>query len=109
MAIKKEDNVLDPNQKKRWGFSAGADGQIKVGPQTVEETGGVNTIRTDADDPEAKKNGGGESQPKAKSEDADPRDSLTVAQIKEQLDEKGVDYPSTANKAELLQLLKEQE
>ena len=59
MAIKKEDNVLDPNQKARWGFSAGSDGQIAVGPQTVEETGGVNTIRQDADDTEARKSGGG--------------------------------------------------
>lgn len=39
---------------------------------------------------------------------ADPRDSLTIPQIKEQLDAKGVQYPSTANKPELLELLKAQ-
>lgn len=51
----------------------------------------------------------GETKPKANGNGTDPRDSLTIPQIKEQLDEKGVDYPSTANKSELLQLLKEQE
>lgn len=33
-----------------------------------------------------------------------PEDNLTVAQLKEHLNQKGVAYPSTANKAELLDL-----
>lgn len=38
----------------------------------------------------------------------DPRDSLTIPQIKEQLDAKQIAYSSTANKPELLELLKAQ-
>lgn len=38
----------------------------------------------------------------------DARDSLTIPEIKEQLDAKEVKYSSTANKAELLELLKAQ-
>lgn len=65
MAIKKEDNVLDPNDKARWGFSAGADGQIVVGSETVGETGGVETIRSEPKEEEAQKNGGGKRGSKA--------------------------------------------
>ncbi|WP_346010008.1 HeH/LEM domain-containing protein [Pseudomonas viridiflava] len=38
----------------------------------------------------------------------EPRDSLTIPEIKEQLDAKDIKYTSTANKAELLDLLKAQ-
>lgn len=41
-------------------------------------------------------------------QNADPRDSLTIPEIKEQLDAKEVKYSSTANKSELLELLKAQ-
>lgn len=44
----------------------------------------------------------------AQAANADPRDSLTIPEIKEQLDAKEVKYSSTANKAELLELLKAQ-
>lgn len=121
MPIVKEDNVLDPNQKARWGFSAGADGQIVVGPQTVEETGGVETIRTPADDKGAHNNGGGadeaetaalrsriselEAQLQQAQKPSEPTDPRTKDQLKAELDEKGVTYPSNASKADLLALL----
>ncbi|WP_312272236.1 hypothetical protein [Pseudomonas sp.] len=103
MAIQKTDNVIDPNEKARWGFSAGADGQIQVGPETVGETGGVETIRSDVDDAEARNNGGGAD------EQSSADESLTKDQIKEQLDAKGVQYSSTATKAELLEQLRNAE
>ncbi|SER52481.1 MULTISPECIES: hypothetical protein [Pseudomonas] len=103
MAIQKTDNVIDPNEKARWGFSAGADGQIQVGPETVGETGGVETIRSDVDDAEARNNGGGAD------EQSGADESLTKDQIKEQLDAKGVQYSSTATKAELLEQLRNAE
>ncbi|MBC3948348.1 hypothetical protein [Pseudomonas folii] len=43
-----------------------------------------------------------------RAKNTDPRDSLTIPEIKEQLDAKEVKYTSTANKAELLELLKAQ-
>jgi hypothetical protein len=143
-----EDNKLDPNNKARWGF-AGTEGKITVGPQTVGETGGVDTARTPVDEKGGRGNGGGadvdalnsqvsdlQSQldqarieldaERAKNSQAtagassgtglqeggsatDPRDSLTIPEIKAQLDGKEVKYSSTANKAELLELLKAQE
>ncbi|TWI52978.1 hypothetical protein IQ22_02813 [Pseudomonas duriflava] len=106
MAIKKEDNVLDPNAKARWGYASGADGQIQVGPQTVEETGGVNTIRMNADDSGARNNGGGTDEATTTAEASS--ESLTKDQIKAQLDAKGVEYSSTATKAELLALLNQE-
>ncbi|ASN68632.1 hypothetical protein 3S11_11 [uncultured Caudovirales phage] len=106
MAIQKTDNVVDPNEKARWGFSAGADGQIQVGPETVGETGGVETIRSDVDDAEARNNGGGADE--ATGTAAASSDSLTKDQIKAQLDAKGIEYSATATKAELLQLLNQE-
>jgi len=132
MAIQ-EDNKLDPNNKARWGF-AGTEGKITVGPQTVGETGGVETARTPVDEKGAHGNGGGadvdaltgqvsdlqlqldqaradleaERAKNAGGGTADDRDSLTIPEIKEQLDAKGVKYASTLNKAELLDLLKAQ-
>jgi hypothetical protein len=128
MAIEK-DKLLDPNNKARWGF-AGEEGKITVGPQTVGETGGVDTARTPSSEEAARGNGGGAEADALRAKvadlqaqlaaanaltgstdtgtDADPRDSLTIPQIKEQLDAKQVAYSSTANKAELLELLKAQ-
>lgn len=103
MAIRKDDNVIDPNQKARWGYSSGSDGQVEVAPQTVEETGGVNTIRSNVDDKGARNNGGGADTASSSDE------SLTKDQIKEQLDAKGVQYSSTATKAELLEQLRNAE
>lgn len=109
MAIQ-EDTFIDPNNKARWGFS-GSEGNIKVGPQTVGETGGVDAARSPISDDGAGGNGGGLDSGTGGAiggADTDPRDSLTIPQIKEQLDAKQVAYPSTANKPELLDLLKAQ-
>lgn len=57
MAVEK-DKHIDPNVKARWGFGGSAD-NITVGPETVGETGGVDSVRTEADEPAARKNGGG--------------------------------------------------
>ena len=54
-----EDNHIDPNNKARWGFGGSA-GKITVGPQTVGETGGVESIRTEPDNSGAHNTGGGE-------------------------------------------------
>ncbi|MBS3184541.1 hypothetical protein JIQ88_05615 [Pseudomonas sp. PCH44] len=53
-----EDNHIDPNNKARWGFGGNA-GKITVGPQTVGETGGVESILTEPDNSGAHNNGGG--------------------------------------------------
>lgn len=53
-----EDNHIDPESKARWGFG-GSVGKITVGPQTVGETGGVESVRTDPDNSGAHNNGGG--------------------------------------------------
>lgn len=57
MAVEK-DKHIDPNVKARCGFGGSAD-NITVGPETVGETGGVDSVRTEADEPAARKNGGG--------------------------------------------------
>lgn len=57
MSVQK-DNHIDPNLKARWGFGGTAD-NITVGPETVGETGGVDSVRTESDEPAARKNGGG--------------------------------------------------
>ncbi|MCX5511326.1 hypothetical protein [Pseudomonas sp. BJa3] len=53
-----EDKHIDPNNKARWGFGGSA-GQITVGPQTVGETGGVGSVRTEQDNEGAHGNGAG--------------------------------------------------
>lgn len=54
-----KDHYVDPNDKARWGFS-GSDGEIKVGPETVGETGGVDHARNEPKEEGAVNNGGGE-------------------------------------------------
>ncbi len=103
----KDDKYMNPNNKARWGFGGTAQ-KITVGPQTVGEAGGVEHVRTEPANEGAHNNGGGDAQPAANGNGADPRDSLTIPQIKEQLDAKGVTYASTLNKAELLELLNAQ-
>lgn len=58
MTVEK-DHYVDPNDKARWGFS-GSDSEIKVGPQTVGETGGVDHVRNEPKDEGAVNTGGGE-------------------------------------------------
>lgn len=127
MAVEK-DNHIDPELKARWGFG-GTEGSITVGPETVGETGGVDHARTRNDELGGRNNGGGADSDELRTQvldlqgqltqaqadlaaerekNADPRDSLTIPEIKEQLDAKEVKYSSTANKAELLDLLKAQ-
>ncbi|WP_054898927.1 hypothetical protein [Pseudomonas sp. NBRC 111137] len=128
MTVQK-DNHIDPNTKARWGF-AGGEGEVTVGPQTVGETGGVNHARTRLEDGGGRNSGGGVGDAEVlrtqvldlqgqlaqaqsdlaaeRAKNADPRDSLTIPEIKEQLDAMEVKYSSTANKAELLDLLKAQ-
>lgn len=57
MAVEK-DKHIDPNDKARWGFG-GTEGAITVGPETVGETGGVDSARTEADESAARNNGAG--------------------------------------------------
>lgn len=57
MAVE-QDRHIDPDLKARWGFGGTFD-NITVGPETVGETGGVESARTEADEPAARKNGGG--------------------------------------------------
>ena len=103
-----QDKYIDPNDKARWGFGGDEKG-ITVAPQTVGETGGVEHARSEPRDEGAVDAGGGTSQPQAKaSSDADPRDSLTKEEIKAELDAKSVTYSASANKSELLELLKAQ-
>lgn len=64
MAVEK-DKHIDPNGKARWGFG-GSEGNITVGPQTVGETGGVDSVRTESDESAARNNGGGEKTEAAK-------------------------------------------
>ena len=133
MAIQK-DNHIDPELKARWGFG-GTEGNITVGPETVGETGGVDHARTRIEESGGRNSGGGvddsealrtqvldlqgqltqaqsdlaaERTKNAGGGTTDDRDSLTIPEIKEQLDAKGVKYASTLNKAELLDLLKAQ-
>lgn len=54
-----QDNHIDPEGKARWGFGGGV-GNITVGPQTVGETGGVESVLTEPDNSGAHNNGGGE-------------------------------------------------
>lgn len=102
-----KDNYIDPDTKARWGFG-GSEGNITVGPQTVGETGGVDSARTIPDDSGAHNNGGGSDGvvSGAATSTSTDIDSMTVAQLKEQLDAKGIAYKSTDAKADLVALLK---
>lgn len=106
MALAK-DNYIDPDSKSRWGFGV-KDGEVTVGPQTVGETGGVDHARTIPDDSGAHNNGGGSDSviSGAATSTAADIDSMTVAQLKEQLDAKGIAYKSTDAKADLVAALK---
>ena len=106
MALAK-DNYIDPDDKARWGFGM-KDGEVTVGPQTVGETGGVDHARVIPDDSGAHNNGGGDSlvSGQAGAVESTDVDSLTVAQLKEQLDAKGIEYASSASKADLVASLK---
>lgn len=59
----KDDNYMNPNDKARWGFSGTTD-EIKVGEQTVGDTGGVEHARSEPEDEGARNNGGGADNPK---------------------------------------------
>jgi hypothetical protein len=126
MAIQK-DNHIDPDLKARWGFG-GTEGAITVGPETVGETGGVDHARTRIEESGGRNSGGGVDDSEAlrtqvlglqgqltqaqadlaaaRATNADPRDDLTIVQLKEQLDAKSVVYKANDSKAELLALLK---
>ncbi len=64
MAVEK-DKHIDPNVKARWGYG-GSEGNITVGPQTVGETGGVDSVRTESSETAARNNGGGKNTEAAK-------------------------------------------
>ncbi len=59
------DNYMNPNEKRRWGFSGKA-GKVTVGDKTVGETGGVEHVRTEPENEAARNNGGGEKPTTAK-------------------------------------------
>jgi hypothetical protein len=71
-----------------------------------EQASEADSLRTQLADLKAKAAAGSGSNSTA--DGLDPRDSLTIPEIKAQLDGKEVKYSSTANKAELLDLLKAQ-
>lgn len=124
-----KDNHIDPELKARWGFAGTEDG-ITVGPQTVGETGGVDHARTRVEEAGGRNSGGGADESEglrtqvlqlkeqlsqtqadlaaARNTDSteDSRDSLTIPQIKEQLDAKSIQYKTSDSKPELLALLK---
>jgi hypothetical protein len=126
MAIQK-DNHIDPELKARWSFG-GTEGNITVGPETVGETGGVDHARTRIEESGGRNSGGGVDDSEAlrtqvldlqgqltqaqadlaaaRATNVDPRDDLTIVQLKEQLDAKSVAYKANDSKAELLALLK---
>ncbi|NAQ13510.1 hypothetical protein PscP89CL_04375 [Pseudomonas syringae] len=126
MTVQK-DNHIDPELKARWGFGGEA-GKITVGPETVGETGGVDHARTRIEESGGRNSGGGVDDSEAlrtqvldmqgqltqaqadlaaaRASTADPRDDLTIVQLKEQLDAKAVAYKANDSKAELLALLK---
>jgi hypothetical protein len=126
MSIQK-DNHIDPELKARWGFG-GTEGNITVGPETVGETGGVDHARTRIEETGGRNSGGGVDDSEAlrtqvldlqgqltqaqadlaaaRATNVDPRDDLTIVQLKEQLDAKSVVYKANDSKAELLALLK---
>jgi len=51
------DHIIRRKDKQSWGFVQGEDGQIKVGVPTPDEK--ADDIRTQADNDEARGNGGG--------------------------------------------------
>ena len=55
----RDDNYMNPNDKARWGFSGTAK-DVKVGTETVGETGGVDHVRVEPEDEGARGNGAGE-------------------------------------------------
>lgn len=59
----REDKYMNPNDKARWGYSGTKD-EIKVGEETVGETGGVDHVRSEPEDEAARNNGGGVKAPK---------------------------------------------
>lgn len=59
----RDDKYMNPNDKARWSFSGKKD-EIKIGEQTVGETGGVEHVRSEPDDDAARNNGGGADNPK---------------------------------------------
>ena len=58
----RDDNYMNPNDKARWGYSGTK--EIKIGEQTVGETGGVEHVRSEPNDDAARNNGGGADNPK---------------------------------------------
>ena len=63
----KNDKYMNPNDKARWGYSGKKD-DIKIGEQTVGETGGVEHGRSEPEDEGARNNGGGADSPKPSAE-----------------------------------------
>lgn len=59
----RDDKYMNPNAKARWGY-AGKKDEIKIGEQTVGETGGVDHVRSEPKDEAARNNGGGADAPK---------------------------------------------
>lgn len=59
----KDDKYMNPNDKARWGYS-GTLNNIKVGEQTVGDTGGVEHVRSEPENDAARNNGGGADNPK---------------------------------------------
>lgn len=99
-----EDNHIDPNNKARWGFGGSA-GKITVGPQTVGETGGVESIRTEPDNSGAHNTGGGEQVQQLQQANAQLAAEKEVEELKAKLDAAGVTYRANASKESLQKLV----
>lgn len=86
------DNYTRPQDKARWGFTTGADGQIKVGEEKAGELAApfFNPGDTKEQLDNARGNGGKQ---------------LTKAELQQELDGMGVKYTKSATAAELQALL----
>lgn len=105
-----EDNHIDPNNKARWGFGGNA-GKITVGPQTVGETGGVESVLTEPDNSGAHNNGGGtgdgEQVKQLQQANAQLAAEKEVEELKAKLDAAGVTYRANASKESLQKLVED--
>ncbi|WP_449104100.1 HeH/LEM domain-containing protein [Pseudomonas veronii] len=122
-------NYTTPENKARFGFKLDADGQVVSAGLKGGDNGAVVSGPTAVSDAQGGHNNGGGTNESdelrgqvtdlqaqlakaqtdlaaERAKNTDPLDELTVVQIKEQLDAKGVTYKVNDSKAELLALLK---
>jgi hypothetical protein len=82
--------------------SAAPQGEVYVRAEAFDETEPEEESEEESEDD-------GEEQAEEGYEEAVEPDDLTVAELKEELDSLGVEYPASARKAELIELLRQAE